>query len=414
MFRVAPSLLEPHLAARASLNRRALRTSVTLAALLLAAGCASPAGTGGVTVPQGSAGATDVPCKPLSQHQGCNGIDRMLCEHSSSSWQILEECGVGEACVEKDDPGLPGALLASCKVIPTPAADGGSTDGTIGGGSSGGGSSGGGVPGDVCDRWNADRKDLAEGDWDGSAPKCDPGTLTGGAIERATKVVNLYRAMAGLPEVDHDPDLDKRAQACALIMRANGSITHTPAKSAKCYTDMGATAAKKSNLSTAGAVVSVDRYMVDSGSHNQATLGHRRWILNNKLDFIGVGSTGAKFSCLHVIGGKGNAKKPWVAFPSPGKVPFGVISPYGTSIDTTGWSIQSDTVSFSQAEVHVTVGGEARKVSQRLLKGGYGSKYAIAWRPDGWKTEAGVVYHVELTKVSTPISYDVDVVDCGQ
>ncbi|MCO4763031.1 MAG: CAP domain-containing protein [Myxococcales bacterium] len=374
-------------------------------------GCASPAATNaGAPAPIGTAGATDAPCVPLTEHQGCNGIDRMLCEQSTQSWQIVAECAAGERCVETSDPSLPGAKLAKCELIPVVTADAGAgADGSSG-------SDGGpvGNPAEVCKRWNADRVDLSEGDWDGSGPQCKIGTLSQGAIVNTTRVVNLYRFLTGMPQVVHDPVLNGKAQACALIMRANGKISHTPKQNWKCYNADGAEAAKKSNLSTAGTVKSVDRYMIDSGVHNAPTLGHRRWILNNKLDKIGVGSTGAKYSCLWVIGGKGNAKKPWVAWPAAGKVPYGAINPYGVSIDTTGWSIQSDTISFSQAKISVSVGGVDQPVDQRLLKGGYGSKYAVAFNPKGWKTEAGFTYHVKVAGIGQPFEYDVEVLDCGK
>ena len=331
----------------------------------------------------------------------------MLCEQSTTSWQILGECASDEWCIEKADPSLPGAFLAICDPIPKPVVDAGSTDGSV--------AQDGAVvsPSGVCARWNADRADLAEGDWDGSAPQCKAGSLSQNAIDNTTRIVNLYRFLTGMPEVTHDAVFNGKAQACALMMRANNTIAHVPPKTWKCYNADGAEAAKKSNLSTAGTVKSVDRYMVDSGAHNAPTLGHRRWILNNKLDKIGVGSAGAKFSCLWVIGGKGNAKKPWVAWPAAGRVPYGAINPYGTSTDSTGWSIQSDSISFSQAQIKVTVNGVDQPVEQRLLKKGYGSTYAVAFNPKGWKTEAGFTYHVEVGGISKPFSYDVEVVDCG-
>ena len=383
-----------------------------LALPLALTACASPTGAGGgvaAAAPVGTAGTTDSACVPLTQHQGCNGIDRMLCEQSTRSWQIVAECGAGEVCVEKADPGLPGARLAACEVIPVIQPDGG--------GSGDGGPTGGdGVvtnPTGVCARWNADRVDMSEGDWDGSAPQCKAGTLGQNAITNTTRMVNLYRFLTALPPVTDDEVFNGKSQACAMMMRANGAIAHVPPKTWKCWNADGAEAAKKSNLSTAGAVVSVDRYMVDSGAHNAATLGHRRWILNNKLDKIGVGSAGSKYSCLWVIGGQGNAQKAWVAWPNAGQVPYGAVNPYGTSVDSTGWSIQSDTISFSQAKISVSVDGVDQPVEQRKLTGGYGSKYAVAFNPKGWKTEAGFTYHVKVDGIGKPFAYDVEVLDCG-
>jgi hypothetical protein len=46
------------------------------------------------------------------------------------------------------------------------------------------------------------------------------------------------------------------------------------------------------------------------------------------------------------------------------------------------------------------------------LSGGYGSSSAISIIPDGWSTQVGT-YHVEVSGVGAPISYDVEIVDCG-
>ena len=67
----------------------------------------------------------------------------------------------------------------------------------------------------------------------------------------------------------------------------------------------------------------------------------------------------------------------------------------------------------SQAKITVSVDGVDQPVEQRLLKGGYGSKYAIAFNPKGWKSEAGFTYHVSVAGISKPFSYDVEVLNCG-
>jgi hypothetical protein len=51
-------------------------------------------------------------------------------------------------------------------------------------------------------------------------------------------------------------------------------------------------------------------------------------------------------------------------------------------------------------------------VTKVVLSGGYGSSYAINMIPSGWSSEAGRTYHIELTGISTTISYDVHMVDC--
>jgi len=297
---------------------------------------------------------------------------------------------------------------------------GASTGGAVGtGGAAGAGGSGGmstGAAGavgaaDVCARWKADRADLSEGTWNGTVAGCMAGDL--GAVPRANalRLVNLYRWFAGLPAVVTDPALDAKDQQCALMQRANNSLSHSPPTTWTCYTQDGADAAGNSNISSGLAVSSVDGYMVDSG--NATTIGHRRWILSNSLGPIGIGGTD-KASCMWTLGGKGKAGKAWTAWPAPGIIPLQAFSDsWGGNLDSTGWSIQSDTINLAAAVVAVTVDGVAQPVAVVQLDANYGGKYALRFTPTGWKTAAGKTYAVSVTGISTPISYQVQVVSCN-
>jgi hypothetical protein len=85
---------------------------------------------------------------------------------------------------------------------------------------------------------------------------------------------------------------------------------------------------------------------------------------------------------------------------------------FGSSLDQTGWSIQSDSIDLGAGTVSITSGGSELPVTVTELPGGYGSKYALNITPDGWETTAGQTYSVSVTGTSTPVSYDIDVVDC--
>jgi uncharacterized protein YkwD len=365
-----------------------------------------------ITEPVGTAGAMDTTCIAETQNQGCHGQSQMWCDNTSKTWQVLGSCGSGTQCTELPDPTLPGALIASCEKVASPAADAGASSGGGTSGGTSGASSGGGVQLSVCARWLKDRDNLAEGKWTGNAATCKPGTFDDESKDHALKLVNLYRFLAHMPQVTRNPGFDTKAQACALIMRANGKLSHTPSKNWKCWTEAGALAAKKSNISTGPGVRSVDRYMVDNGANNAATLGHRRWILSRSLDKIGIGST-PKGSCLWVIGGKGKSPRKWIAWPNDGEIPLAAFGQGGGSIDQTGWSLQSNTISFTGAKITVRVDGKVWPIKQRSLKPNYGSKFAVAWTPSGWKTEAGVTYKVSVTDATVDFSYSVKVLACG-
>lgn len=264
----------------------------------------------------------------------------------------------------------------------------------------------------MCDRWLSDRADMSEGSWSGSVAACDPGDVSADGRANALRVLNLYRWMVGLPAVVTDPGRDAMAQACALMMHANGSLSHDPPMGWTCWSPDGDTAAGSSNISTGPGVMSVDLYMTDPG--NATTLGHRRWILSNSTGPVGLGST-SEYSCMWVLGGAGGGNNAWTAWPPPGPFPFEAVAPLGwTSLDQTGWSLQSDGIDLSGAQVAITVGGEPRPVSVTVLAGGYGSTHAISMVPSGWTVQPDTTYHVRVDGVAGgPIEYDVQVVSCS-
>jgi hypothetical protein len=290
---------------------------------------------------------------------------------------------------------------------------GGSATGGVGGsgGSTGGagGSGGSGAASAVCNRWNSDRANLAEGAWSGSVASCNAGDVASPGRENALKLVNLYRWLCGLPPVATDPTRDANAQACALMMDANNALSHSPPSSWACYSSQGANAAGNSNIASTPGVEGVDLYIADPG--NETTMGHRRWILSNGLGPIGLGST-SSYSCMWVIGGSGSGSNPWTAFPPPGPVPLELFDVSWASVNTTGWTIQSDSISLGGAQVTITDGGTNLPVSVVNLQGGYGSSSAINIKPQGWSAQAGHTYQVSVTGISQPINYAVDVVAC--
>jgi hypothetical protein len=274
--------------------------------------------------------------------------------------------------------------------------------------------------GAVCTSWDSAWADMSEGTWSGNIATCDPGDISADGRANALAQVNLYRWMTGLPTVVNDPTLDGYAQECALMMDANDAIDHYPPTSWDCYTVDGATGAT-SNLYGIPGVAAVYGYIIDYGANNWDALGHRRHIFSNDMGLIGLGSTGdGGYSCLYPhdhSGGPGNA---WTAWPPPGPVPEEAFQPIwasgSTGINQTGWSVQSLGIDLSGAQVTVTAGGVNMPVTTRQLDdnaGGWGVQ-AIAFVPDGWTTQAGTTYTVEVTGITLTIEYEVEVVDCTQ
>lgn len=266
--------------------------------------------------------------------------------------------------------------------------------------------------GEVCKRWKADRANMAEGTWNGDTTSCNAGDMTPEARETTLRMLNLYRWMAGLAPVTSDPDNDQKAQQCALMMTANGMLSHTPPNSWKCYSADGASAAGKSNISQSPSVRSVDLYMIDPG--NETTLGHRRWILSAMFGPTGIGGT-SMASCLWTFGStKAGSGPMWNSWPAQGVVPIQALTARGSGgIDATGWSVHSDKIKLAAATISVTSDGMDLPGSVTQLQGGYGSTYALRFNPMGWKTEAGKTYTVTVGGLTPEITYDVQVVDCN-
>jgi len=95
-------------------------------------------------------------------------------------------------------------------------------------------------------------------------------------------------------------------------------------------------------------------------------------MLSNYLGPIGIGSTG-NYSCLYT-GTSGNAGRQWTAWPPPGYFPLQAASDnWNRTLDSTGWSVQSDTINLSGAVVTITLDGTAQPVTVTQLASGYGS-----------------------------------------
>ncbi|MBZ5714117.1 CAP domain-containing protein [Nannocystis pusilla] len=253
---------------------------------------------------------------------------------------------------------------------------------------------------------------MSEGTWSGAVAGCTAGDTGAPGRDNALRLVNLYRWLAGLPPVGHDAGLNAKAQQCALMMHAEGMLSHDPDVMWACYTAEGAQAAMNSNISATPGVVAVDLYMVDPG--NATTFGHRRWILSRSLGPIGLGSTSVN-SCMWVIGGQAGAGAEWTAWPPPGIVPLAAIHvpevPWA-DVDETGWTIQSDEIDVGAAQVTIRENGVEKPVKLTTLQGGFGSSSAIAMTPQGWVSEAGKTYTVQVDGVPQPFSYEVQVVAC--
>ena len=209
----------------------------------------------------------------------------------------------------------------------------------------------------------------------------------GAAYRCATlRRINYFRAMSGLPgNVALDPAACRKCQQTALMMAAEGKVSHRPSLFWRWYTLDAAEAAANSALALdtqadegPGAI---DRYMADDGPTN-ALVGHRRWLLYPGTTRTGLGivppqvgshpGANATWVC--------NDDAPWtpsgrvaVAWPPAGYVPAPLVY--------ARWSFSYPDADFTRATVQVTKQEFSLVVSLEPL--GYQS------RLDGTGTSAG-------------------------
>ena len=217
----------------------------------------------------------------------------------------------------------------------------------------------------------------------GSLSSCLPGASSATSNAATLSALNYVRSLAGLAPVTLSPTMNASAQRAALIMSANGALSHTPPSSWKCYSSSGATAASRSNLALAYPSIKsgqiVDLYMDDPGSTNVA-VGHRRWVLNPFATVMGTGSTNTA-NALTVIGPT-NRYRPnprWVGWPTAGYFP-NAIEPNGR------WSLSAGNsrISFAKARVLVFKGTSRVYVHKYAVHTGY-ARPTIVWQmPSGF------------------------------
>lgn len=254
-----------------------------------------------------------------------------------------------------------------------------------------------GLPAAGLDTWNRPlvlqayedefERDEPDAEYTGNLNECLEGT-TGDKFRRSVvQRANWYRAMAGLDPVMEDPELSQGAQATALMMLAEGKLSHYPEREWACHSDLGAAVAAASNLGLGNAGVSgIDSYMRDAGDNN-LPVGHRRWILYPQLLEVGTGNTWhlrsryRRANALDVLGGDRTsglapvrATRGFVAWPPPGYVPAGVV--WGR------WSFSLADAEFEDATVGIV--DESGPIAAKILARGRGAgDPGIVWAVAG-------------------------------
>lgn len=121
------------------------------------------------------------------------------------------------------------------------------------------------------------------------------GVLKDSEKQKVLDYLNYVRKLHNLKPVVYEKNFDIITAKASLIMTANATLTHTPDKKMKCFTQEGADGAKTSNLYISGysdqsmmedSTISIKSWLTDDNVDN---LGHRRWVLDPFLKYVSFG-----------------------------------------------------------------------------------------------------------------------------
>ena len=213
-------------------------------------------------------------------------------------------------------------------------------------------------------------RDEPDSGYTGNLSDCQPGTTSEAFRRSVIRRANWYRSAAGLDPVTENPDLSAGAQATALMMLAEGELSHYPESDWACHSDTGAAIAAASNLGLGNAGTSgIDAYMRDAGDNN-LPVGHRRWILYPALLEMGTGNAWHSRSryrsanALDVISGARRSgtvpireARSFVAWPPAGFMP--------ASVAWGRWSFSLAGADFADAKV--TVADDTGPVKAKVI-----------------------------------------------
>jgi hypothetical protein len=213
-------------------------------------------------------------------------------------------------------------------------------------------------------------------DWTGNVITGVAGTLSDAYLGATLRRLNYYRAMSGVGSKQvFGQSEDDMCQQAALMMAAEGNISHTPPPSWPFYTPAAAEACADSNirLDSAGdeGPGAVDRFMADAETNNYY-VGHRRWFIYPAEGEMGAGavppsnlSAGtAAIWILNAVPRPANAPLQ-TSWPPAGFVPAPLVF--------ERWSFSYSDADFSGATVSVIKDGLPMNVQQEPLEGEFGN-----------------------------------------
>jgi uncharacterized protein YkwD len=133
--------------------------------------------------------------------------------------------------------------------------------------------------------------------------ECRAGELQPVQRRRLLALINDIRRLHGLAAVEYDEPAEAEATQAALIIAANGRLSHAPTPAWRCYSAAGAKGARSSliyggvsspYLAFAGVEEIVVDWLTDTDNVSVGGLGHRRWLLDPFLQRVAFGMVAAR------------------------------------------------------------------------------------------------------------------------
>ncbi len=242
--------------------------------------------------------------------------------------------------------------------------------------------------------------------WTGNDNRCIAGDNVAASRTATLRALNFARSLAGLAPVTFSAALNRRSQLTALLMSANGSLSHSPPRSWRCWTGSGAANAGRSNLALSYPAVTsagvVTQYLDDAGSSNRPA-GHRRWLLNPFATQMGSASTN-NANAMTVIGPTSSSR------PNPAYTSWPTSGWFPDALEPAGrWSLSTGNraVSFRKATVRVYRNGTLLRTVKNPVEDGYAMPTLVWQVPTslaGSGTFRVVVRGIRRSGVTKPIS----------
>ncbi len=244
------------------------------------------------------------------------------------------------------------------------------------------------------------------------------GALAEGFLQDGVNMVNFVRYLARVPyDVELSDDLNELGQYGAVISAANGNISHQPSRPSGMPNDFYELAKKSCGSANLGwgyadIAQSIRSYMQDEDTGNMDRVGHRRWIINPPLRYIGFGFAD-KMTAAQVFD---TSRSPafnfdYVAWPASGEFPvefFNDGDPWSVSLNPSKYqspSINSVSITLTRLSDNKAwylnrndnTASESREYFN-INTVGYGIPMCIIFRPDSSASyRNGSAYRVKIT-----------------